>query len=87
MEFMSLDFVLGILLLIVGAFGTIVTMKYREVVASIENFIAEYKEAMKDGKLTKKEKEDLALAILDIATEFVSAITKLKWLSFVVRKK
>ena len=87
LEWISLDLILGILLLLVGSLATIVTLKYRGVMLSIEKLISDYKKAMEDGKLTDGEKKQLAIDSLDVITEFVSALAGLKWLSMIVRRK
>ena len=87
LEWISLDLVLSVLLLVVGSLATIVTLKYKEVVNSLEKLISDYKKAMEDGKLTDGEKKQLAIDSLDLITEFVAAFAGLKWMSFIVRRK
>ena len=87
LDWISLDLVLSVLLLVIGSVATIVTMKYKEVMVTLEKLVADYKKAMEDGKLSEEEKKQLAIDALDLITEFVAAFAGLKWMSLIVRRK
>jgi hypothetical protein len=55
--------------------GTIVGTKYRLLVKELKDIAQAYKEAMKDGKLSEKEKEKLAKESMDV----VMAAVRLVW--------
>jgi len=56
--------------------GTIVGTKYRMLIKELKDVAQTYKEAMKDGKLSEKEKESLAKESMDVIMAAVRLIWK-----------
>ena len=61
--------------IVLGGLVTLVATKYKPAIIEIKEVAQKYNEAMKDGKMTAKEKQELAKECMDV----VSAIVKLFW--------
>ena len=63
------------MVLVFTIMGTMVAQKYRIVVKELKDVAQKYKEASKDGKISEKEKEQLAKECMDA----IMALVKLVW--------
>ncbi len=63
------------MVLVFTIMGTMVAQKYRIVVKELKDVAQKYKEASKDGKISEKEKEQLAKECMDV----IMALVKLVW--------
>ncbi len=63
------------MVLVFTIMGTMVAQKYRMVVKELKDVAQKYKEASKDGKISEKEKEQLAKECMDV----IMALVKLVW--------
>ena len=63
------------MVLVFTIMGTMVAQKYRIVVKELKDVAQTYKEASKDGKISEKEKEQLAKESMDV----IMALVKLVW--------
>ena len=64
-----------LMIIILGAVGTMVATKYRIVVKELKEVAQKYHEASKDGKIDEKEKQALAKESMDV----LMAIVKMVW--------
>jgi len=63
------------MVLVFTIMGTMVAQKYRIVVKELKDVAKKYQEASKDGKISEKEKEQLAKECMDV----IMALVKLVW--------
>ena len=63
------------MVLVFTIMGTMVAQKYRIVVKELKDVAQKYKDASKDGKITEKEREQLAKECMDV----IMALVKLVW--------
>jgi len=63
------------MVLVFTIMGTMVAQKYRIVVKELKDVAQKYKDASKDGKISEKEKEQLAKECMDV----IMALVKLVW--------
>jgi len=59
-----------------AAVGSMVATKYRIVVKELKEVADTYHEAMKDGKMTEKEKEKIAKECMDVVMSLVRLVWK-----------
>lgn len=64
-----------LMVIILGAVGTMVATKYRIVVKEMKEVALKYHEAKKDGKITKEEQQEIAKECMDV----LMATVKLVW--------
>ena len=62
MEWLNWENAAYLMVIILGAAGTMVATKYRIVVKELKEVAAKYHEASKDGKITKAEQQAIAKA-------------------------
>ena len=58
------------MVLVFTIMGTMVAQKYRMVVKELKDVAQKYKEASKDGKISEKEKEQLAKECMDVIMDW-----------------
>jgi len=75
MEWLSLSNAAYMLVIIMGAAGTLVAVKYKPLVKELKEVAQKYHDAKKDGKISKQEQQQLAKECMDV----VVAIGKLVW--------
>tara|TARA_Y100001973_G_scaffold93927_1_gene145351 strand:- start:26 stop:259 length:234 start_codon:yes stop_codon:yes gene_type:complete len=75
MEWMNWTNFAYAMVLVFTIMGTMVAQKYRIVVKELKDVAQKYKEASKDGKISEKEKEQLAKECMDV----IMALVKLVW--------
>ncbi len=75
MEWMNWTNFAYAMVLVFTIMGTMVAQKYRMVVKELKDVAQKYKEASKDGKISEKEKEQLAKECMDV----IMALVKLVW--------
>ena len=75
MEWMNWTNFAYAMVLVFTIMGTMVAQKYRIVVKELTDVAQTYKEASKDGKISEKEKEQLAKESMDV----IMALVKLVW--------
>lgn len=75
MEWMNWTNFAYAMVLVFGILGTMVATKYRIVVKELKDVARKYHEVSKDGKITDKEKEQLAKESMDV----IAALLKLVW--------
>lgn len=63
------------MVLVFTIMGTMVAQKYRIVVKELKDVAQKYKDASKDGKISEKEREQLAKECMDV----IMALVKLVW--------
>ena len=64
-----------LMIIILGAVGTMVATKYRIIVKELKEVAQEYHKAMEDGKLSKEEQQKIAKQSMDV----LMAIVKMLW--------
>ncbi len=64
-----------LMIIILGAVGTMVATKYRIIVKEMKEVAQKYHEANKDGKITKEEQQAIAKECMDV----LMATVKLVW--------
>ena len=64
-----------LMVIILGAVGTMVATKYRIIVKEMKEVAQKYHEANKDGKITKEEQQAIAKECMDV----LMATVKLVW--------
>ncbi len=75
MEWMNWSNFAYLMIIILGAVGTMVATKYRIVIKELKEVAQEYHKAMADGKLTKEEQQKIAKQSMDV----LMAIVKMVW--------
>jgi len=75
MDWMNWSNFAYLMIIILGAVGTIVATKYRIVVKEMKEVAQKYHEAKKDGKITKEEQQEIAKECMDV----LMATVKLVW--------
>ena len=75
MEWMNWTNFAYAMVLVFTIMGTMVAQKYRIVVKELKDVAQKYKDASKDGKITEKEREQLAKECMDV----IMALVKLVW--------
>ena len=75
MEWMNWTNFAYAMVLVFTIMGTMVAQKYRIVVKELKDVAKKYQEASKDGKISEKEKEQLAKECMDV----IMALVKLVW--------
>jgi len=75
MEWMNLTNFAYLMVIILGAVGTMVATKYRIVVKELKEVAQKYHEVSKDGKIDEKEKQALAKESMDV----LMAVVKMVW--------
>ena len=76
MEWLNLENAAYLMVIILGAVGTMVATKYRIVVKELKEVAAKYHEASKDGKITKEEQQAIAKECMDVLMAAVKLIWK-----------
>ena len=71
MEWMNWTNFAYAMVLVFTIMGTMVAQKYRIVVKELKDVAQTYKEASKDGKISEKEKEQLAKESMDVIMSLV----------------
>ena len=75
MEWLSLSNAAYLVAILIGGYMSVVAVKWRPILKEFKEVAEKYNEAMKDGKLSAKEKQEIAKECMDV----VSAIVKLFW--------
>ena len=75
MEWLSLSNAAYLVAILIGGYMSVVAVKWRPILKEFKEVAERYNEAMKDGKLSAKEKQEIAKECMDV----VSAIVKLFW--------
>ena len=75
MEWLSLSNAAYMLVIILGAAGTLVAVKYKPLVNEVKQVAQKYHDAKKDGKISKEEQQAIAKECMDV----IVAIGKLVW--------
>jgi hypothetical protein len=75
MEWMNWTNFAYLMVIILGAVGTMVATKYRIVVKELKEVAQKYHEVSKDGKIDEKEKQALAKESMDV----LMAVVKMVW--------
>mgnify|MGYP003629216245 FL=1 len=65
-----------LMVIILGAVGTMAAVKYKPLIKEIKEVFKKYNEAMADGKITKKEQQALAKECMDVLMSLVKLIWK-----------
>ena len=75
MEWMNWSNFAYLMVIILGAAGTMVATKYRILLKELKDVAKKYHEAKKDGKITKEEQQAIAKECMDV----MMAAVKLVW--------
>ena len=75
MEWLSLSNGAYLMVIILGAVGTMAAVKYKPLIKEVKEVFKKYNEAMADGKITKKEQQSIAKECMDV----LMSIVKLVW--------
>jgi len=75
MDWMNWSNFAYLMIIILGAVGTMVATKYRIIVKEMKEVAQKYHEANKDGKVTKEEQQSIAKECMDV----LMATVKLVW--------
>ena len=75
MEWMNWTNFAYLMIIILGAVGTMVATKYRIIVKELKEVAQEYQKAMADGNLSKEEQQKIAKQSMDV----LMAIVKMLW--------
>ena len=75
MEWLSLSNAAYMLVIILGAAGTLVAVRYKPLVTEVKQVAQKYHDAKKDGKISKSEQQAIAKECMDV----IVAIGKLVW--------
>ena len=75
MEWLSLSNAAYLVAILIGGYMSVVAVKWRPILKEFKEVAEKYNEAMKDGNLSAKEKQEIAKECMDV----VSAIVKLFW--------
>ena len=73
MEWLSLSNAAYLAAILIGGYMSVVAVKWRPALKELKEVAQKYNEAMKDGKMSVKEKQELAKECMDV----VSAVLKL----------
>ena len=82
-DYFNMSNALYLVILILGAVLTLITKKYRGIVAEIKEVFETIREADRDGKRTEAEKEKIMREVLDVLKELL----KLVWSPFKFKVK
>jgi len=66
MEWLSLSNFAYLVAILIGGYMSIVAVKWRPILKEFKEVAERYNEAMKDGKLSVKEKQEIAKECMDI---------------------
>lgn len=75
MEWLSLSNAAYMLVIILGAVGTMAAVRYRPLIKEIKEVAQKYHDAKKDGKISKQEQQAIAKECMDV----IVAIGRLVW--------
>jgi len=75
MEWMNWENFAYLMVILLGAAGTMVATKYRIILKEMKDVAKKYHEAKKDGKITKEEQQAIAKECMDV----MMAAVKLVW--------
>jgi len=75
MDWMNWENFAYLMIIILGAVGTMVATKYRIVVKELKEVASKYHEASKDGKIDEKERQAIAKECMDV----MMAVVKMVW--------
>ena len=75
MEWVSLSNAAYMLVIILGALGTMAAVRYRPLIKEVKEVAQKYHEAKKDDKISKSEQQAIAKECMDV----IVAIGKLVW--------
>ena len=75
MEWLSLSNAAYMLVIILGAVGTMAAVKYKPLINEVKQVAQKYHDAKKDGKVTKSEQQAIAKECMDV----IVAIGRLVW--------
>ena len=75
MDWMNLVIAAYMMVIILGAVGTMVAVRYRPLVKEVKEVAQKYHEAKKDGSISKAEQQAIAKECMDV----IVAIGKLVW--------
>jgi|TARA_R100001463_G_scaffold13828_3_gene36902 hypothetical protein len=75
MDWMNWENFAYLMVIILGALGTMVATKYRMVVKELKEVAKKYSDAKKDGKVTKEEQQAIAKECMDV----LMAVVKMLW--------
>ena len=75
MEWLSLSNAAYMLVIILGAVGTMAAVKYKPLIKEVKEVAQKYHDAKKDGSISKSEQQQLAKECMDV----IVAIGRLVW--------
>ena len=75
MEWLSLSNAAYMLVIILGAVGTMAAVKYKPLIKEVKEVAQKYHDAKKDNRITKSEQQQLAKECMDVVVQ----IGKLIW--------
>tara|TARA_R100000406_G_scaffold95431_1_gene89742 strand:- start:650 stop:883 length:234 start_codon:yes stop_codon:yes gene_type:complete len=76
MEWLSLSNFAYLMVIIMGAVSARVAIKYKPLMKEAKEVFAKYHEAKKDGKIDKKEQQELAKECMDVLYSAVKLVWK-----------
>ncbi len=76
MEWLSLSNFAYLVAILLGGYMSIVAVKWRPFLKEVKDVAEKYNEAMKDGKLTAKEKQAIAKESMDILSVAIRMVWK-----------
>jgi len=76
MEWMNWQNAAYLMVIILGALGTMVATKYRIILREMKEAARTYHEAAKDGKITKAEQQAIAKEFMDVLMAAVRLVWK-----------
>ena len=75
MEWLNLENAAYMMVIILGALGTMAAVRYRPLIKEVKEVAQKYNEAKKDGTISDSEKQAIAKESMDV----IVAIGKLIW--------
>ena len=75
MEWLNLENAAYMMVIILGALGTMAAVRYRPLIKEVKEVAQKYHEAKKDGTISDSEKQAIAKECMDV----IVAIGKLIW--------
>ena len=76
MEWLSLSNFAYLVAILIGVYMIVVSLKWRPILKEFKDVAEKYNEAMKDGKLTAKEKQAIAKESMDILSVAIRMVWK-----------
>ncbi len=75
MEWLSLSNAAYMLVIILGALGTMAAVRYRPLIKEVKEVAQKYHDAKKDNKISKAEQQEIAKEAMDV----IVALGRLIW--------